>query len=185
MSAPAPDDGELVAALRRGDPDALDAIYDRYRARLFSFLARLSANRPLAEDLLQETFIRLAKSGRDLAPDTRLAAWLFATGRNLYVDHRRRTLLDFDRLRDLFLWPGTPVRVEETPFDLARAGEAGRRMELALSSVPEVHREALLLIGVEGLSPAEAARVTGVPDATMRKRWQRGREILAEVLKHG
>jgi RNA polymerase sigma factor (sigma-70 family) len=184
VSEAAPDD-ELVAALHRGDASALDVIYERYRARVFSFLARLCASRPLAEDLMQETFIRLATSRRELTPDTRLASWLFRTGRNLWVDHRRRTVLDFDRLRDLFLWPGTRVQVDETPFDMARAGEVERRVETALSRVPDLYREALLLIGVEGLSAAEAARVAGVPDATMRKRWQRGREILEEALAHG
>ncbi|MBW2465255.1 MAG: sigma-70 family RNA polymerase sigma factor, partial [Deltaproteobacteria bacterium] len=95
------DDTRLVAALRRGDREAFDAIYDRYRPRVFAFLGRLSGDRVLAEDLLQETFVRLARRAPDLDAATRLRPWLFTVARNLFLDHRRWVILDFDRLRDL------------------------------------------------------------------------------------
>lgn len=179
------DDRPLVEGLRRGDADALDAAYDRYRARLFAFLARLSRSRPLAEDLMQETFVRLAQRARELDADVALRPWLFRTGRNLYFDHRRRALLDFDRLAELALWSGTAKRVDETPFDLAEASETERRLERAMGSIPEAYREALLLVVVEGMTPGEAAQIAGVRDATLRKRLQRGRDILSEVLSDG
>ncbi|MGE5199433.1 MAG: sigma factor, partial [Rhodospirillaceae bacterium] len=62
----------LVARLRDGDAAAFDAVYEAYRARLYSFLARLSRSRDVAEDLAEETWLRLVASGGRLRPDTRL-----------------------------------------------------------------------------------------------------------------
>jgi len=177
------DEPELVAALRRGDRGAFDAIYDRYRPRVFAFLARLTGDRILAEDLLQETFVRLAKRARSLDPETRLRPWLFTVARNLFIDHRRRVLLDFDRLRDLALWPSRARRVEDTPFDLTQASETERRIEAALLSLPTKYREALLLVGVEGLTPNEAAGVLDVRPEALRQRLSRARGLLRDMLE--
>jgi RNA polymerase sigma-70 factor (ECF subfamily) len=177
------DEPELVAALRRGDREAFDAIYDRHRPRVFAFLARLSGDRTLAEDLLQETFVRLAQKASDLDPATRPLPWLFTVARNLYVDHRRRVILDFDRLRDLALWPSRPRRVEVTPFDLTQASETERRLEAALLGLPTKYREAVLLVGVHGLSPNEAATVLAIRPEALRQRLSRGRARLHDMLE--
>ena len=173
------EDADLLAALRRGDPAAFDAIYDRYRPRVFAFLARLSGDRMRAEDLMQETFVKLATKARDLAPDTRLRPWLFTVARNLFIDQRRRALLDFDRLRDLALWPTTH---SESPFHLAEANETQRRLEAALPNLPTKYREAVLLVAVEGFSPTEAAGMLDLKPEVLRKRLSRGRAILKEAL---
>src|SRR5690242_7180313 len=75
----------LVARLRQGDADAFDEVYAAFNARLFTFLVRLSRRRDVAEDLLEETWLRLVKHARRLRPDTRLAAWLFTVARHLWV----------------------------------------------------------------------------------------------------
>ena len=65
----------LVGRLRAGDPDAFDAIHDCYNTRLFNFLARLSRRREVAEDLLEETWLRLVARAAHLQADTRLGPW--------------------------------------------------------------------------------------------------------------
>ena len=179
----ADEDAALLAALRLGERAAFDALYDAWRPRVFAFLARLSGDRLLAEDLMQETFLKLARHGRDLPPGTHLRRWLFTVARNLFIDQRRRALLDVDRLRELRLWPSRPRRGEETPFDLAEAGETRRRLEGALLGLPVKHREAVLLVCVEGFSPAEAAEALGVKPAALRQRLARGRKMLREALE--
>ena len=139
----------LVAALRCGDHVAFDAVYERYRPRVFGFVLRMTGDRMLAEDLLQETFLRLAATARTLPPDTRLGPFLFTVARNLFVDQRRRALLDFDRIRDLRLWPSRPRRYEPTPLELSEASETARRVEAALQSLPDSYREVVLLCAVE------------------------------------
>lgn len=175
------DDRELLDALRSGDEDAFNRVFDRVRGRIFGYLVRMCAHRQQAEDLLQETFTTLARKASELPDGVRLEPWLFTVARNLFIDHRRRARLDFERLNDLALWPSRPVRVEETPLDLSQANDLARRLEAALAALPEKYREAVVLVSIEGLEPREAARVVGVDDATLRQRLSRGRKMLRET----
>lgn len=172
-------EADLVARLRRGDPDAFDAIYEAYRARIFGFLARMAGRRDLAEDLLQETFLRLAARARSLAPDTRPGAWLFTVARNLYLSHCRSSLLDAQRLEGI---AGEPSGGGPTPFDQAAASELGARLERALAALPPAHREVLLLIAVERMEHEEAAAVLALSREALRQRLSRARAGLAELL---
>lgn len=172
----------LVARLRAGDPDAFDAVHDCFNTRLFNFLARLSRRREVAEDLLEETWLRLVSRATQLRPDTRLGPWLFTVARNLYVSYRRSRLLEDSHAAGLIgLWPsGSPL---PSPFEVAAAGETGRRIEAALGALPVASREVLLLVVVEGLKPAEAAEICGVSSEAMRQRLTRARAALAQSLK--
>lgn len=169
----------LVARLRAGDADAFDEVFGAFNVRLFNFLARLSNRRDLAEDLVEETWLRLVRHAHRLRPDTRLDAWLFTVARRLHISHCRSRLLEDSRSAELLgLWPSGSG--ERTPFELLEAGEAQRRVAGALASMPVIYREALLLICIEGLRPAEAAEVCGVSSETMRQRLSRARSLLAE-----
>lgn len=169
----------LVARLKDGDKDAFDAVYAAYRPRVFGFLARLCGQRALAEDLLQETFVRLASKAKKLDDDTRLAAWLFTVARNLYLSHRRWMLVDFDRLTTLRT---APARQTRTPFDLHAAGELERNLEAAIAALPVKYREVILLVGVEGLSPTAAADILELKPDAVRQRLRRARDMLASSL---
>lgn len=171
----------LVEGLRRGEAAAFDRVYTLYRARLFGFLLRLTRRRDLAEDLLQETWIRLAKNARRLLPDTQLRAWLYTVARNLYLSHRRWVLVDLDRLTALTPPKGLAPD-GDSPFDLAAAGETGRRLEEALGRLPLKYREVLLLVGVDGLTPAEAAQVLSLSPEALRQRLKRARDMVEESL---
>ncbi len=124
----------LVRRLADGDPAAFDAIYAEYRGRLFSFLARLSRRPDVAEDLAEETWLRLVTHARRLRPDTRLGAWLFTVARNLYFSYCRSRLLDDANAAGLLgLWP-VGLR-QPSPFDEAVAGELERRVGRALQAL--------------------------------------------------
>jgi RNA polymerase sigma-70 factor (ECF subfamily) len=78
------------------------------------------------------------------------------------------------------LWPlGTP---RPSPFELAVANETGRRIETALAELPSLYREALLLVAIEGMGPAEAAMVCGITPEAMRQRLSRARDAMARRL---
>src|SRR5215212_134620 len=96
---------DLVARLKRGDGDAFDEIYAAFHPRLFNFLARLSRRREVAEDLLEETWLRVVTHAPRLRDDTQLAAWLFTIARNLYASYCRSRLLDYDALAGMHMWP--------------------------------------------------------------------------------
>lgn len=171
----------LVARLRAGDTAAFDLVYERFNAPLFNFLARLSRRRDVAEDLVEETWLRFLRKSASLRGDTRLGPWLFTVARNLYVSYRRSRLTEDSQTSGwIGLWPlGSP---QPSPFESAAASEAERRLEAALATLPVACREALLLVGVEGMRPAEAAAVCGVTPEAMRQRLSRARALLAERL---
>ena len=172
----------LVERLQRGDPVAFDRVYDEYRPRLYGFLLRMSRSRTVAEDLLDETWLRLVSRVRSLRPDTRLGAWLFTVARNLYWSHRRACLLEETREPDLLtLWPSPSPW--PSPFELAATSELERRVETALAGLQPHHREALLLVAHEGLTPGEAATVSGITPEAFRQRLSRARAALAEKLE--
>ena len=172
---------ELVSRLRAGDTDAFDAVYAEYNARLFAFMVRLSRNRTTAEDLLEETWLRLVSHAARLREDTQLGAWLFTVARNLYVSYCRSRMLEDVHASDLIgLWPsGCP----SSPFEKTAGHELGVRLEAALAELPLRYREVLLLVAIEGLTPSEAAQVCGVSGEAMRQRLSRGRAMLAERLR--
>jgi RNA polymerase sigma-70 factor (ECF subfamily) len=172
----------LVRRLSEGDAAAFDAVYDEYRARLYSFLVRLTRRRELAEDLLEETWLRLVQHAGRLMPDTRLGPWLFTVARNLYFSYCRSRAVEQERVAGLMgLWPAAPAR--PSPFEEAAAGELERRVERALSVVSPYYREVLLLSLVEEMTPAEMAIVCGVTPEALRQRLSRARGMLARELK--
>jgi len=172
---------DVVLRLRAGDPEAFEAVYDEYRARLFTFLARLARDRDVAEDLLEETWLRLVSHAERLRPDTRLGPWLFAIARNLFCSHCRSRLLDDGHSAGAIgLWPaGTP---RPSPFEQAVASDLERRFERALAALPAADREVLLLVVVEGFTVAEAAAVCEVRQDALRQRLSRARARLAREL---
>jgi RNA polymerase sigma factor (sigma-70 family) len=171
---------ELVEGLRRGDPAAFDAAFDAWRGPLWGFLLRLSGRAEVAEELLQETFVRLAGHARDLRPDTNLRAWLFTVARNLYRSHRRWAWLDGQRLAELaaHVVHGAPP----TPLEAAAASQAGRAVEAALAAMAPANREVALLVLVERMEPAEAAAVLGLKPDAVRQRLARARQSISEAL---
>lgn len=173
-------DFALVERLRAGDSAAFDEIYRVFNTRLLSFLTRMARNRSVAEDLLEETWLRLVSSAEDLRANTRLAAWLFTVARNLYVSYCRSRFRENAYTTDLvFLWPGELPR---TPFDIASLSEFEGRLEAAIARLPPTYREAILLVGVEQLRPADAAAVCGISADLLRQRLKRGRDLISRFM---
>jgi RNA polymerase sigma-70 factor (ECF subfamily) len=176
-----PTERPLVDALRRGDARAFDAVYERYRGRVHGFLLRLSGRRDVAEDLFQETFLKLARNAPKLQEDTDLAAWLFTVARNAWVSHRRWSMLDLSRLvaiEDDAL-PAGRVPDPDARVDAVRDVE---RLERALAALPAASREVLLLVGIEGFDQEQAAAMLGITYEALRQRLSRARSQLARRL---
>ena len=175
-------DASLVARLQAGDPSAFDEVHGALNTRLFSFLLRLSRRRDVAEDLLEETWLRLVTHAKRLRPDTRLAPWLFTVARNLYISYQRSRLLEETHAASLIgLWPGGSAR--PSPFEETATNETERRIEAALAGLPAAYREVLLLVGVEGFRPLDAAEVCGISPEALRQRLSRARALLVQRLE--
>ena len=177
-------EGELavVERLRDGDQKAFDAVYDAFNQRLFTFLLRLSRRRDVAEDLLEETWLRLVKHAHRLNEDTRLGPWLFTVARNLHVSYVRSRLLEDSATGGLTaFWPSGVN--PPSPFEATAARELERRIECALASLPAGSREVLLLVGVAGLDHSDAADVCGITPEALRQRLHRARALLTRALE--
>ena len=172
----------FVDRLRRGDEAAFDAVYQAFNQRLFTFLLRLSRRRDVAEDLLEETWLRLVKHAHRLHDTTRLGPWLFTVARHLHVSYVRSRLLEDSTAAGLTaLWPSAADR--PSPFEATAASELERRIEVALASLPATSREVLLLVGVAGLDHSDAADVLEITPEALRQRLHRARTLLARALE--
>jgi RNA polymerase sigma-70 factor, ECF subfamily len=155
----------LVERLRNGDTAAFDAVYDAFNRPLYTFLVRLARRRDVADDLLEETWLRLVKHGERLRSDTRLGPWLFTVARNLYVSYLRSRVLEDSAMSSVIaLWPVSTAHA--SPFEATAANELERHVERALASLPVASREVLLLVWVAGMDPSDAADVCGVTPQT-------------------
>jgi RNA polymerase sigma-70 factor, ECF subfamily len=167
----------LVGRLREGDAAAFDLVHAEFNARLFNYLSGLCRRRDVAEDLLEETWLRLVTHASRLNDDTRLAPWLYTVARNLYVSQCRRGSLEDPHPGALLsLWPADGA----SPFEETAARQLEERLDAAVAELPPSYREVLQLVSVDGLRPAEAAEVCGVSPETMRQRLSRARARLWE-----
>ena len=170
----------LVRRMRAGDTAAFDDVYGDFNARLYNFLRRLSRSADVAEDLLEETWLRFVSSGATLDPDTRLAPWLFTVARNLYVSYCRSRGREQSYTSDVLLWPDER---SPSPLETAMSNELQGGIEAALAALPAKYREALLLVGIECMRPAEAAAVCGIAPDAFRQRLSRARALISRELK--
>lgn len=173
-------DPDLLRGLAAGEPQSFDRVYAELRAPLHSFLVRLTGRAELAEDLLQEAWLRLARAAPQLPAGTQLRPWLFTVARNLYRSHRRWRLLDAERLRQLG-W--LPEVAQPSPFELLAADAAQRALERALARLPLEQREVLLLCSGSGLEPAQVAALLGITPEATRQRLARARAKLRQSLE--
>ena len=158
---------------------AFDRVYAEYHPRLFSFLLRLARRHDAAEDLLQETWLKLARAAPLLPEDTKLGPLLFTIARNTFVSFRRWSMLDLSRV---VIFGMELVSSDPLPDEQHERARAIAILERALAVLPLPSREVLLLVGVEGMEQEDAARVLGVSYDALRKRLSRARGELRAAM---
>lgn len=167
-------DRDAITLLRRRDPRGFDLAYAAYAGRIRGFLLRLGRDRTLADDLLQQTFLRLAEHGPELRADSDLRAWLFTVARNAHASHARRPRSDDDE---------TTLEALASPPPDVEARLLLGDVESALGRLRAEDREVLLLVGVEGLEQDAVAKMFGVNAAALRQRLARARSRLLVELE--
>jgi len=179
-----------VLQLRSGDPDALGPLMARYQNRVYRYLLRLVHQPADAEDLFQQTWIRVAEKIRSFDTSRNFDAWLFTLARNLAFDHLRRVRpqsLDEPVGDDS---PGETMisrmsSGDPGPFDQLLAGERARLLAEALESLPVSYREVLSLRFEEEMKIEEIAAVLSAPLSTVKSRLRRSLEQLRGKLDMG
>jgi RNA polymerase sigma-70 factor (ECF subfamily) len=182
-------DERLMARFRRGDAPAFEALVRRHRGDVFSFLVRLLGDRPRAEDLVQETWLRVIGAAPRWEARARFRTWLFAVARNLALDDaRRRAFRGTHRpLEGTGSSPGgagRDVLAADGPLPdrLADAALLRPHLEAALAALPDEQREVFLLREYAGLRFAEIAEITGAPEPTVKSRMRYALEGLRRRL---
>jgi RNA polymerase sigma-70 factor (ECF subfamily) len=166
--------------LRRGDPDAFDALLARYQNRLYRYLLRLTANAAVAEDLFQDTWLKVITRIHRYDERRPFEPWLFSVARNLAIDHLRKTSPEsLDEPTQGGLSRSAQVGSPE-PGALERWLEHERRalLERRLEELPPLYREALSLRFEEEMSFEEIAEVLSAPLSTVKSRVQRALALL-------
>jgi RNA polymerase sigma-70 factor (ECF subfamily) len=175
----------IARGLHRRDPDLLDRLIEQYQHRLLRYLVYLSGNRELAEDLFQETWIRVLERGHQYDGAHEFSTWLYAVARNLTIDYlRKKNPVSLDGLMDdEDRAPLEPADTRPMAWEVVQQHEQAERIGAALVSIPAEYREAVVLRFQEGLALNEIATVTGAPLGTVKSRLYRGLNMLMSRLK--
>jgi RNA polymerase sigma-70 factor (ECF subfamily) len=160
-------DAELVAAMARGDADALGTLYDRHAGQMLALAKRIVVTATAAEDIVQDVFLEAWKKAKSYDPERGgVKAWLLLRTRSRSIDFRRSSSQSrASTVSDDFWSEHAGAPVSDVAFVPDQA--AVRR---ALSGLPKDQREALLLGYFEGLSSSEIAARVGCPIGTVKTR---------------
>lgn len=174
------DERAWVEGLRLGRPTAFDQVFAAYRRRLYGYLLRMARRKDVAEDLLQEAFLRLAQHARRLSPETRLGPYLFTIAHRLFVSWTRAQAVRAQLAGDL---PARePAHPDRSPLEALADSQSQLALERAFATLAPAYREVALLVGVEGLTPTEVADILGHKPEAVRQRLARARTQLAQAL---
>jgi RNA polymerase sigma-70 factor, ECF subfamily len=175
----------IARGLRRRDPDLLDRLIEQYQHRLLRYLIYLVGNRELAEDLFQETWIRVLERGHQYDGKHEFSTWLYAVARNLSIDYlRKKSPLSLDGLMENEDHaPLEPADTRPSAWEVVAQHEQAERISAALVSIPAEYRETVVLRFQEGLALEEIAAVTGAKLGTVKSRLYRGLNMLMSRLE--
>lgn len=173
------EDHELVARVREGDPDAINAIVDAYKGPLFAFILRMTGNKDNAEDLFQETWLKVVKYIGNFRGDSKLSTWLFQIALNLVRDSERKKKR----------WKMEPIddfsqNLSKAPdVDPIKLLEASQVKEM-IDSLPVKMREVVILRYYHELNDREISAIAGCPEGTVKSRFFRASDIMRKKWTH-
>jgi len=170
-------DEQLIERCARKDAEAFEELLRRYRGPLLGFIFGMVRDFGAAEEVFQDTFLKIYDKADTFREGSRFRTWLYAIAANRARDELRR----LKRRRSLSL--DAPLGQEETgthgdlmessgpgPDDLAAAREYGKLLDEKLAGLSRAHREVVILSRLNGLTYKEISRVLGVPPGTVRSR---------------
>ena len=161
--------------VRDGAEGKLGVLFDRYHLPLFNFYTKLTRDRVLSEDLVQEVFLRILKYRSSYTPNSNFRAWIYQIARNARVDHFRKQRPETE------LTPEVEQSQQLLPRDTAQQAQEESLLHRALMRMPEEKREVLILSRMQELKYDEIARILNCNIITVRTRVHRALEELRQV----
>ena len=182
------DDTEILRRCREGDERAYREIIERYQRRVFSLALRVLRRAEDAEDVAQETFVRMFRAIDRYDPSRPFSAWLFTIASRLCIDHIRRR-----RIRPISLFQRDPESQEERTIEVVDPGlrpdeetsrvEEERHTQALVDSLPPHYRIVVMLRHQQDLSYEEIAEALKLPLGTVKARIHRARALLRQRLE--
>ena len=185
-------DQEVVSLAKDGVDEAYRELIRRYERPVFSLVFRMVRNRELAEDLAQETFIKVLNAIQSYRPEFKFSSWVFKIANNTAIDHLRKRELDTLSLEGS-PHADTPELIEATALQIGERGEnqldevanreLGGTIEEAIAKLRPEYRSCILLRHVEGRSYEEIAEMLNLPLGTVKTYIHRARNELRILLR--
>ena len=183
------DDSALVAAYLAGEKRAFTELTERYQTRLLNFVYRTTGDRERAEDLVQETFIRVYRHLHRFDQSKKFSTWIYTIASNLAKNElrnrSRNPLVLFQTIKKNWEADQRPLEWEDNtyrPDDLFRKRHLREMVESAVEQLPEHHRTVFMLREMEGKSYEEIAEITGCNLGTVKSRLNRARNNFAQII---
>ena len=181
-------DEDLIVQVQNGQRRAFDELVSRYKGRLFSFILRMVKDPVLAEELTQETLIRVYLHADKYREIARFSTWVFTIATNLVRNKmrqrsRRPLLVSLNPAPEDDEMPVDPADTRADPSEGIHREELAELMAEATSRIPEKYRVPFLLREVEQLSYEEIQKVTGLKLGTVRSRINRARNRFRQAIK--
>ena len=170
---PAAELEQLMVRYQQGDAAAATELVQRLSPQLHRFFLAQFVSRRYADDLLQETWLRIHEVRHTYRPGEPVLPWLYALARNVRVDHYRRTRRREDRERQLESLPVTPAIEPSVPH--------GPDVQAMLRELPESQRDVLVMLKVVGMSIEEVARATASSAGSVKQKAHRAYEKLRRL----
>ena len=173
---------ELIRRAQDGDVHAFELLVEAQIPRLRRFARSFAHNDADADDLAQESLIKVYRSLRSYRFESAFTTWLYRVTKNCFIDAQRAAdsrARATDRLSESAP-PQTPV---DLPDELLRKAEERQRLWAAIARVPPEFRTAIVLCDVEGFGIGEVAQIEKIPEGTVKSRLHRGRAQLARLLQ--
>jgi len=174
----------IASGLKRQDPELLDTLIETYQHRIMRYLIYLTGQRDEAEDLFQELWLRVLRSGSSYNGTASFETWLHVIARNLVIDlRRRRRVSSLDELRPMEEGERSFDVAEErpSPLDSLQRREKVENLNSAMQALDSRQREVLTLRFEQELPLSDIALITKTPLCTVKSRLYRG---IAALKKH-
>jgi len=167
---------QLIAELQRGSDRALAAVYQEFSQGVFAYCLKILADRQLAEDVVQETFLKVRQHAQSIQRNESFKSWVFRIARNEALMQLRKKRSN-GQIEDESVWS------EETPHQQFVALERTEIVNRLLDNLKHGYREVLVLLAYEGMSYSEIASVTGATESSVKSRIFRARKEMIEKMK--
>jgi RNA polymerase sigma-70 factor (ECF subfamily) len=170
-------DQQLIADYLDGEEKALEELVNRYLKSIYNFIYRITNSLEEAEDITQETFLKLWKNLEKYNQEENFKAWLFAIARNTTIDWLRKKknikFSDFESEEDENKFENSLVDKTPLPNELAVKSEQKQKLDRVLNKLPIIYREVLLLHYYEDLTFDEIGKVLNKPLNTVKSQHRR------------